>query len=153
MGKPQAAIDQVFQNRLNNLTENALQQSQAVLDTTPRPWQIPSNLQTSLLDIATLHIPAFNREDLNALYGAVTGDQVEGGVISDCMALKSQIDYNAIEERAFRLRHATACRCRALAMGRRFGHGQVAGIFQGGVQQLVADFLRAGGLKATPASS
>jgi hypothetical protein len=153
MGTPQAKIDPVFQNRLTELTDNANQQAQSALTGSIRPWQVPSKLTTSLLDIPNLHTPAFDRSNLNASYVQVTGDTTTGGVVADCMALKMQIDYNAVEERAFRLRHATACRCRAIAFGRRNGHGQVAGIFQGGVQQTVADMLRSGGLKATPAAA
>ena len=145
-GKPKATIDPVFTGRLRELREQAKNLHNAHQGKAQRNWQIPEDMTTSLLDIKNLHMPAFDREELNNQYAEVTKDADNAGTIGDVISIKMQLDYNAMEERAFRARHTTFCRSMCLGQGRRYGqgHGAVWSPTQG-IEAEAAAFLAAGG--------
>lgn len=121
-GQTQAQLDSVFTDRLNALQTDADGQAQAYTGGPARPWQVPDEIK-SLFDIANLHTPAYDRDDLNGLYQQIMGAGSNPGTTADVIAIKTQIDYVASEERAFRTRHTSLCRALAHAHGRRNGHG------------------------------
>lgn len=98
-----------------------------------RKWQIPSpgDWDLNLFDIGGIS-SAYDRVTANNVYirALTKGPQVgaldlapEGeGRVSDCIAMKTQIDHLAVQERAFRLRHASSIRCKIHAATRRRGH-------------------------------
>jgi hypothetical protein len=102
------------------------------LNTNQRRWQMPEPgaWNKNLFDITGL-TEAYDRGPLNRVYmraftkGPQTGYLDKGpegeGRVSDCMAMKIQIDYLAIQERAFRLRHSSSVRCSMHAAVRRRG--------------------------------
>lgn len=120
-GKPQAQIDPVFADRIRDLQRGCGNQYASVRGEEQRRWQTPPGFSGDLLDPAELHRPAFDRTAMNAQYEAVTRSVEEAGTISDVIGLKLQIDYNAAEERAWRLRHASLVRCLYHSHGRRYG--------------------------------
>lgn len=147
---PVATIDPVFKSQLDQLKEtgrriyaSTLLGHQSISDEScdvsaskQRKWQMPSKWTW---DLNLFHISgqksikeAFDRTRLNNLYvrallkGAPIDDKDKAaageGRVSDCQAIKIQVDHLAIQERAFRLRHASSVRCAMHAAVRRRGH-------------------------------
>lgn len=130
MGHPQnpgkATIDSKFQQRITELENKARNFSQHFRNhNTFREWHVPKELADPL-DVPSLHVPAWERNEINKLYSEEIvgkwGDQ--SGSAGDATAMNWQADYMAVEERAFRTRHASMIRCAAMAHGRLDGHGQ-----------------------------
>lgn len=72
---------------------------------------------------------AFTRTDNSNTYAAVLADPSKGSA-GDAASAKLQSDYLALQERSFRLRHATPIACRLTAAARRLGHGAAGnGVF------------------------
>lgn len=151
MGHPQspgkAVIDGKFQQRITELENKARNFSQHFRNhNTYREWHVPKELNDPL-DVPSLHVPAWERNPINQLYSEEIvgkwGD--EAGSTGDATAMKWQADYMAVEERAFRTRHASMIRCAAMAHGRLDGHGQqgqsLFSFFRDGVQTAI-DFGR-----------
>lgn len=133
-GTPKGKLEDQFKQRIDDLTQKAQQQSQQFkTQSGSRPWHTPENMKTrNLLDVPNLHEPAWNRNTLNRIYAdeVLAVEQAKGGTVADLIGLKRQIDFMAVEERAWRLRHATSSRCAALAHGRIKGHGiKSVGVF------------------------
>lgn len=144
-GSTKGSVHSEFSDRLDNLRDK----SEAVansLDGSARPWMLPDGLESrDLLHVPSLHSPDWDRAGLNANYDEAVASGTSPGTIGDVVALKLQIDYMAMEERAFRLRHASIIRCQIHAHGRRKAHGMAAGLF-GAINQRISNVLRAGGL-------
>jgi len=151
-GKTKATPDATFTDRLRELQRQAKETQNALQGKHQRQWQVPSVLKTSLLDVPNLHKPAFAREELNKQYDTVTKDIAAPGTNGDVIAIKMQIDYNAMEERAFRSRHTSMCRATCLGHARRYGqgHGSVWAATRG-IEGEVASFIAAGGAKESSA--
>jgi hypothetical protein len=145
-GKSKATVHEVFRARVRELRSQAVAAHNAHQGKSQRSWQVPEVLETSLMAIADLHKPAFDRDEINTQYSEVTKSPDEAGTMGDVIALKLQLDYNACEERAFRARHTTLCRAMCLGHGRRVGHGH-GGVWdpEVGVEGEVASFIAAGG--------
>lgn len=142
-GTVQSQTAPVFTDRLNSLQQQAGNLAQAYQGG-QRQWQIPPGLQgRDLLDVPGLHSPDFDRSAINVNYQTVVQSAANPGTSGDTMALKLQMDVNAVEERAFRFRHASVCRAIAHMHGRRLGHGG-AGIFPA-MRKQVEDIITAGG--------
>ena len=144
-GKPKASVHKVFTNRLRDLYEQAKKMQNAQQGKYQRAWMIPTDMNKSTLDIAAMHEPAFDREEINNEYEQVTKDVASAGTTGDLISLKLQMDYVAAEERAFRARHTTLCRAMCLSHGRRYGQGHGA-LFGGnrGIEAQIGSFLAAG---------
>ncbi len=145
-GRVMSKIHEVFHTRLVELRDQAKLLQNAIQGKAQREWQIPAGLQGSLLDIGSLHQPAFDRQSLNTEYETATKDPNNAGTNGDIINLKLQIDYNACEERAFRIRHNTLCRAMCLAHGRRFGQGH-GNLWdeKNGIEAVMSAFIAAGG--------
>lgn len=144
-GTTQGRVHDVFSARLQDLQSQAARQSQAYTGSGQRVWQLPRQFAASgisVFDIAQLHEPDLNRENLNTNYLQAIADPTTPGTVGDIIALKQQIDYMSMEERALRYRLASPCRCLAHAAGRRNGHGQ-QGIFSA-IEAQVAAAIAAG---------
>lgn len=122
-------VDETFSARIDELQEQAraLANQFRNLDTF-RPWATPTVFQTEtrdVLDVPALDEPTWNRNKINVGYseGALGRAGATSGVVGDLMALKWQGDFMAVEERAFRLRHASYARCASVMHGRLNGHG------------------------------
>lgn len=141
-GRQRARVDSVFAQRLNELKQDAAAQAAAFQGSGNRDWQIPAETR-DLLDVPNLHQPGFDRTALNANYQECMQDPDDAGTVGDVISIKQQIDYNAMEERAFRLRHATVVRCYTHAAGRRFGLG--AGRVFPNISKQASDAIANGG--------
>lgn len=142
-GEKKAKVHEVFKNRLSKLTEWADKAYKAFQQSEQRPWCIPDDLGADdLFKIAKLHEQAYDREEANTNYLECFQDASAPGTTGDVIALKHQIDYVASEERAFRFRHASACRCITAAMGRRCGEG-IGPTFPF-IEETVSDVIAAG---------
>jgi hypothetical protein len=131
-GGPKAQIDPMFEERINDLEKKAKDFSAHFRNHTKyRKWHTPDAVKDPL-DVPSLHNPTWERNNLNRTYSDdIVGNAGDGaGSFGDAMATKWQIDFMAVEERAFRTRHASMIRCASLAHGRLDGHGkQQKGIF------------------------
>jgi hypothetical protein len=120
-------LDSKFLERVDDLERVARAQSaQFRRQDSVRAWHTPESMaEADLLDVPNLHEPAWNRDKLNETYAldVAAASSDNRGTYGDIMALKTQIDFMAAEERAFRVRHATPVRCAAVAHGRLHGHG------------------------------
>jgi hypothetical protein len=123
-GKKQGEVDSVFEQRLKDLKAQAENLYKALMAEEQRKWQIPSDFTGDLLDIKKLHEPSWDRTQLNTNYDKIMQSPDDAGTTGDCVSVKLQIDYNAGEERQWRHRHATICRCICNAHGRRYGQGR-----------------------------
>lgn len=141
-GRQRARIDSVFAQRLNELRNDATSQAASFQGSTNRAWQVPAET-ADLLDVPKLHQPGFDRTALNVNYQECVQDTDDPGTVGDVISIKQQIDYNATEERAFRLRHATVVRCFTHAAGRR--HGLGAGRVFPNIQKQANDAIANGG--------
>jgi hypothetical protein len=144
-GSKKGKVHDVFRKRTLQLREGAKQMADSVKGDAQRPWEVPAELTTQLTDIASLHKPAFDRSEINANYDEVLASGSDPGTVGDAASLKLQVDFNAAEERAFRLRHATSLRCIIVAHGRLDGHGHQAGIYAA-AENMAADLIAAGAL-------
>ena len=135
-------IHDIFQNNLEDLTEQGGQQADAIRDATARPWNRPTDLDDPL-DIAGV-TDSFDRDEIDTNFGELIQDPTDPGTCGDVISVKTQGDYVAEMERGFRARHATPVRCIGHAGGRRWGHSQQPGVFLGGVLKHVQDALQSG---------
>lgn len=140
---PKAKLHDSFTEALTDLASQATDISKGIRGTGQRAWQYPSSLEESPLAIDKLDT-GFDREEINTNYEETIADGASPGTVGDVVALKTQGDYLAVMERAFRARHATPVRCLAHAAGRRKGHGHAKGIFQGGLVTYIQDAIKAG---------
>jgi len=129
--KPKGKIDAKFETRISDLQQKAASQSEHFRSHSgTRSWHTPDEMKTrDLLDVPNLHEPAWNRDSLNQLYCDSILAIENGGVVGDLIGVKRQINFMAVEERAWRLRHASKSRCLALTHGRLAGHGDKQGVF------------------------
>lgn len=143
MGQSKGKIHEVFKKRLDELTTNAEEQAKAGTGDGGRPWQVPTEQETSLLDVPKLHEPAFDREEANTNYAEIIkSGGAEAGTCGDTISLTMQVAYNAVEERAFRLRHASPVRQLVHGISSRKAHGNTKGVF-GGITKAAEDILKA----------
>jgi hypothetical protein len=145
-GKPKGKITTAFRKRIEELEKRAREFSEQFRRfNEARKWHTPENMkEKNLLDVAGLHEPAWNRDEANRIYSQdVLSESSDRGTTGDLIALKKQIDFMAVEERAFRMRHASFIRCAAMAHGRLDGHGlQDKGIFSMLKNSIDNDLLR-----------
>lgn len=145
-GATKATVNAVFTDRLRDINTRAKQLQNAHQGQHQRPWMVPEELESSILDVENLHQPVFDRTDINDQYEQVTKDPKTAGTVGDVISLKLQMDYVAMEERAFRARHTTLCRAMCLAHGRRYGQGHGSMLAPGqGIEAEVAAFIAGGG--------
>jgi hypothetical protein len=138
--------DTKFREQVTRLAWQADQIGQAVrTPTLTRPWQTPDTI-VSTYDIAGI-TAQFDRNAINAGYATLVADSEDEGTAGDAVGMKTQLDYLAGMERAYRARHASPIRCLAHAGARRKGHGHAQGIFRQTVLNYPQDAIRAGAEK------
>ncbi len=147
-GKTKATVDSAFAARINELETLAktLADQFRAIDAF-RPWAVPSALKSrDVLDVPSLHEPAWNRNKLNQTYSenVLAGPGSKGGTAGDLIGIKWQVDFMASEERAFRTRHASYARCAALMHGRLDGHGKTPDSIFSYLRASVEEVIQAG---------
>jgi hypothetical protein len=120
-GKSKGKMFPVFTDRIKALEESAKEAAESFKSgyTTYKKWAVPKDT-VNLLHVPSMHMPNWDRFEVNQHYSeTVLGQPGEAsGTVADLVAVKVQNDFMAVEERAFRLRHASIARCNALAHGR-----------------------------------
>ena len=143
-GTTKASVKSVFSARLRDLIEKARSASEGAKFSGQRRWCIPDTLAAAdLFSIEQLHQPAWDRTEINTNYEQCFQSVTDPGTTGDVIGLKLKVDYNAMEERAFRFRHASVCRCIVHAMSRR--HAEAEGPTFPFVEETVSDVISAGG--------
>jgi hypothetical protein len=147
-GTPSGSITTAFEIRIYDLEQKARTQSEQFrYNNATRPWHTPVDMANkNLLDVPNLHEPSWNRDEANKIYAedVLNANKDKVGTAGDIAGMKKQIVFMSVEERAWRLRHATAIRCAALAHGRLDGHGVAdTGIFSM-VKNVVDNHILAG---------
>jgi hypothetical protein len=130
-GTVKSSLIESFTKRISDLEDKANAQSEYFRKhENTRPWHTPESMRDrDLLDVPSLHEPAWNRNKANEIYSQDVLN-AEAGTQGDIISLKRQIDFMAAEERAWRARHASFARCAAHAHGRLAGHGlKTEGVF------------------------
>lgn len=125
-GSSKGKVDGKFQKRIDDLEQKAEKAKTMFRDHgTYREWWTPDGVKDPL-DVPSLHNPNWDRNSINQLYSdtILKGHSKSSGTVGDLIAMKWQADFMAVEERAFRTRHASLVRCAALAHGRLDGHSQ-----------------------------
>jgi hypothetical protein len=128
---PLGNIDPNFQAQINQLGTEFNQYWVAASTFGKQPqWILPvkNNWDGSPFTISgpTSFASAYDRTTLNANYNQA----LQSGNLTDRWSIKTQVDYMAMMERAFRARHATSIRCNAMSLGRQMGQGtQNTGVF------------------------
>ena len=139
-----ATLDKVFLDRLEELRTQAASLANSLQGASSRKWQVPEadGWDGNVLDLEGIS-KAYDRQGLNQAYEDLLKGG-KGGSVGECAALKLQIDYLAVLERAFRTRHMTSVRARMHAAGRRRGHGNKSGVFTGSIVPHVQNLLKVG---------
>lgn len=140
-GTQKANISPVFNDFLQTLRADAGKQADALKTSGLRPWQVLDDVD--LLNIAKLHQPAFDRDEINSVYQECMQNVAAPGTTGDVIALKQQVDYLATAERAFRLRHASLCRCVVHGAARR--HGLAISSVLPAIERQVSNIIAKGG--------
>jgi hypothetical protein len=153
IGASRGQVDGKFQARIDQLEERAKKMAEVFKDymTNWRPWHTPDEIKTKeLLDVPGMSFPSWDRNNINQIYSdsVFAGPEKQGGTTGDLIAMKWQADFMAVEERAWRTRHASYARCMAFMHGRLNGHGKqkvsVFSFFKDNVQTHI-DAGKAGG--------
>lgn len=126
-GEPgKSRIEEKFNKRIDELEKIAREQAQSFRrQDSKRPTHTPEDLkEANLWDVPGLHEPTWNRNKINEIYAELIADYGKnGGCVGGLAQMKMQCDFLAVEERAFRLRHASMVRAACVAHGRLDGHG------------------------------
>jgi len=126
MGHPDTGkgkIDPTFEERIKDLEQKAQKISSSFRNQDYSEWHIPEKIEDPL-DVPGLD-KAWQRNSINQEYENIVGTQADGaGSVGAAQAMKIQADFLAVEERAFRTRHASFVRCAAMAHGRLDGHSK-----------------------------
>lgn len=125
-GSSKGKVDGKFTARINDLEKKAEKAKTMFRDhNTYREWWTPDGVKDPL-DVPSLHNPNWDRNSINQLYSdtILQGKADTSGTVGDLIAMKWQADFMAVEERAFRTRHASMIRCAALSHGRLDGHSR-----------------------------
>lgn len=125
-GSSKGTVDGKFSQRIQDLEKKAEKAKDMFRDhNNYREWWTPDGVKDPL-DVPSLHNPNWDRNSINQLYSntILKGHGKSSGTVGDLIAMKWQADFMAVEERAFRTRHASMIRCAALAHGRIEGHSK-----------------------------
>jgi hypothetical protein len=140
------AIDPILAGLLTSLQQQAATEQAARLNGTQAIWMMPplNGWSGSMTDYDSMEKP-FDRSSSNDSFKQATADPSQPGTTGDMVVATTQIDYLAIAERSFRMRH-TMTRSRAMchAMTRKNGHGNE----RGPLLQCVQEYLN-GAIKAS----
>lgn len=138
-------VHDVFKKRLDELVKKGLNFAKGFMREEQRQWNVPEDLEaSSLFEIPNLHKPSFERSEINVNYSKCFQDSNDMGTVGDVVSLKFQMDYNAAEERQFRFRHSSTCRCLTHAMARRRAHGE--GPTFAYIERQASDEIKAGAI-------
>ena len=142
---PIAEVHDRFRDQVAALQAAALAFANSVTAEEQRSWMTLSlnGWAGDPLDVGGIS-SAFDRDAINQQYAEMLNDPADSGSLGSCLALKLQVDWLAMLERAFRARHATSVRCAVHSAARRKGHSSGGGVFAVGTLAYVQDIIKAG---------
>jgi hypothetical protein len=142
-GNKKGKVWDVFKERLTQLKAAADKCAKGHKFEDQRTWYIPTDLSAEdLFKIANLHEPSFDREKINTNFVECVQDIDDLGTVGDIISLTTQCDYNAAEERAFRLRHASPVRLIGHSAARQNGRAVGPGLDR--IEEDAANAIAAG---------
>lgn len=140
--EPRTDVDPVFNAVLKSLQEQAADAAEARVTGKPVKWMMPpeSDWSKDLKDTETL-ATAFAPETVISQFVDGTTDPEKPGSTGDLVVTQAQVDYLAVMERAFRVRHMPRLRlvCHAACRAKR--HGDDKGPLIGGVLEYVRSLV------------
>lgn len=147
-GTSKGKVTSVYQKRIRDLTDKANNMSRTFrYQDGYRDWHTPRELKDNdLLLVPGMHNPAWARDEPNILYSEtiLNAPNAGSGNTADLTAVKLQIDFLSVEERAWRMRHMSLIRGACLAHGRLNGHSEAQqGVF-GRAKKAIQDYISAG---------
>lgn len=126
-GVKKGELTGVFKKRMSELRARAKNWSDSFRFGGAKHWYTPDGLKEPL-DVPSLSVPAWERNEINQKYSVdICGNPNAPGTVGDLVAMKWQADFMAVEERAFRTRHASLPRAMAVMHGRLQGHSNPTG--------------------------
>ncbi len=145
---PSGSVDENFQANIAAMIAAGSAVAAATTNAALRAWMLGDLALWAgdPLDLADI-INAFDRTEAGLQYGEALVSPL--GATGDAASAKFQSDNLAVQERAFRLRHATGVRCALHAASRRAGHGNELGA-PARVGIYAQDLLVAGGAGFKP---
>lgn len=144
-GQSKGKVHDTFRNNVEQLQKDANNLSRATTGLEQRKWQIGplTAWDGNVLNVPGI-TPKYDRAEIGNNYSQCLADPVNPGTTADTQALTLQSDWLAMQERAFRLRHATSVRTAIHAAGRRLGHADDRGVIRTGVLKYVEDIIKRG---------
>lgn len=144
-GKQQAIVHPVFRENAEQLAVDAANLADATLGRAQRAWQTGPlrGWNGDPLAVPTISVK-FDRKAVHENYTICLGDPDTAGTVADTQALTLQNDWVSMQERAFRLRHATSVRCAIHAAARRSGHAHPQGVIHAGLVKYIQDVIKRG---------
>ncbi len=144
-GESKAKVHPVFRENAEQLRADAENVEQALLNRAQRKWQILPlrDWNGDPLDVPDIS-GKFDRAEIHENYTECLSDPESPGTTADTQALTLQNDWVAMQERAFRTRHATSVRSALHAAGRRKGHAHEQGVIQTGLVKYIQDVIKRG---------
>jgi hypothetical protein len=134
------AVDDTFAKVLDSLVAYNFQTSQNWRNLDTSAWWHPAqNTDYSLRDLSTLD-PLFDRSQLSYDYQRILSGKTETEAwptTGEAMAVKAQLEWLMLQERAFRTRHCSQVRQFLHSAVRRASHADPAGVLLGGLRQWV----------------
>jgi hypothetical protein len=137
-------VHTIFARRLDELAAQADAKADAARGRGRRAWGGPDDWSGGPCDIPGLVAP-YDRSEIDQNYADLLSSGDSPGTVGDVVAVKTQADYLALQERGIRTRYASSIRCIGHASARWRGHGSRKGVFHDGLVRYVQDCIKAGG--------
>lgn len=143
MAKSKAEIRERFRTQINKLAETGVAHRDAAKLKDRRLWtKIDKNgWSGDLFDLDGM-LKAFARDENWQDFKDAIKDPENAGTTGDLIASQLQSEYLAVQERAFRYRHATPCRLLLHAAARSYGHGAERGVLKLAVLGYIENILK-----------
>lgn len=126
-----ATLKESFNKQVDRLIERAKDTHKAITEAQPESvkWNYPTDWEGDpVTDLDEMHEP-FNRDEANQDFiDAIKTPNT--GKSGDLIVSTIQVEYMAIQERAFRLRHLTRVRAAIHAAARMKSHSEKGGLFE-----------------------
>lgn len=153
-GTTRGSVTGVYSDRVSDLINKAKRISIAFRFFGQwRPWHTPDKLKDKdMLLVPGMHNPAWSRNEPNIIYSEaiLAGPNKTGGTTGDLIAMKLQIDFLAVEERAWRMRHMSLIRGACLSHGRMDGHGTPPQCVFKRAEKTISKYIEAGSTMQAP---
>jgi len=136
---PVADVDPILQALMTSLQTQAAAEATALPAGNQTQWMMPpsNGWNGSVFDFDGMEQP-FDRSQSNQWFTTAVKDPSNPGTTGDMIVTTTQIDYLAVAERSFRMRHTmTKIRSMSHTVGRKTGHGNA----KGPLSQSVMEYL------------